>query len=152
MANSINTQINRIKQNIADTYEILENKQVELPAIHNSDNLDDSAQAIYHNLHCVNMYSPETIHLDLSEWNIIEIEQLKATGEIVNQDIEVTENGIYTADEVYTGIGTVTVNTPYKAILDNICIALSENNIEPPTDYAELPEVIAMVMQMNRTV
>ena len=98
------------------------------------------------------MYSPETIHLDLSEWNIIEIEQLKATGEIVNQDIEVTENGTYIADEVYTGIGTVTVNTPYKAILDNICIALSENNIEPPADYAELPEVIAMVMQMNRTV
>lgn len=149
---SIKTQINRIKQNIAGTYEILENKQVELPAIHNSDNLDDSAQAIYHNLHCINLHSPETIELDLSEWNIIDIEQLKATGEIVNQDITVTENGTYKADELYTGIGTVTVDTPYKAILDNICMTLSENNIEPPADYTELPDVIAMVIQMNGTV
>lgn len=152
MANSINTQINRIKQNIAGTYEILENKQVELPAIHNSDNLDDSAQAIYHNLHCINMHSPETIELDLSEWNIIDIEQLKATGEIVNQDITVTENGIYKADELYTGIGTVTVDSPYKAILDNICVILSENNVEPPANYAELPDVITMIIQMNGTV
>lgn len=149
---SINTQINRIKQNIAGTYEILENKQVELPSIHNSDNLDDSAQAIYHNLHCINLHAPETIELDLSEWNIVNIEQLKANGEIVNQDITVTENGIYKADELYTGIGTVTVDLPYKAILDNICITLSENNIEPPADYAELSDVIAMVIQMNGTV
>ena len=81
-----------------------------------------------------------------------EIDKLKATGEIVNQDIEVTENGTYTADDVYTGIGTVTVNTPYKAILDNINLILAGNNIEPPTDYTELPDVIAMVIQMNGTV
>ena len=149
---SIKTQINRIKQNIADTYEVLENKRVELPAIHNSDNLDDSAQSIYHNLHCINLHAPETIELDLSEWNIIDIEQLKATGEIVNQDITVTENGTYKADELYTGIGTVTVETPYKTILDNINLILAGNSIEPPTDYAELPDVIAMIIQMNGTV
>lgn len=149
---SINTQINRIKQNIADTYDILETKEVEVPAIQNSDALDEAAQAIYHNLHCINMHSPETIELNLDEYLIIDIEQLKATGEIVNQDIEVTENGTYTADEVYTGIGTVTVNTPYKTILDNINLILAGNNIEPPTDYAELPDVIAMVIQMNGTV
>lgn len=149
---SINTQINRIKQNIADTYDILETKEVEVPAIQNSDALDEAAQAIYHNLHCINMHAPETIELNLDEYLIIDIEQLKATGEIVNQDIEVTENGTYTADEVYTGIGTVTVNTPYKTILDNINLILAGNNIEPPTDYAELPDVIAMVIQMNGTV
>ena len=149
---SINTQINRIKQNIADTYDILETKEVEVPAIQNSDALDEAAQAIYHNLHCINMHAPETIELNLDEYLIIDIEQLKATGEIVNQDIEVTENGTYTADEVYTGIGTITVNTPYKAILDNINLILAGNNIEPPTDYAELPDVIAMVIQMNGTV
>lgn len=149
---SINTQINRIKQNIADTYDILETKEVEVPAIQNSDALDEAAQAIYHNLHCINMHSPETIELNLDEYLIIDIEQLKATGEIVNQDIEVTENGTYTADDVYTGIGTVTVSTPYKAILDNINLILAGNNIEPPTDYAELPDVIAMVIQMNGTV
>lgn len=149
---SINTQINRIKQNIADTYDILETKEVEVPTIQNSDSLDEAAQSIYHNLHCINLHAPETIELDLSEWNIIDIEQLKATGEIVNQNITITENGTYKADELYTGIGTVTVDTPYKAILDNICKTLSENNIEPPADYAELPDVIAMIMQMNGTV
>lgn len=149
---SINTQINRIKQNIADTYDILETKEVEVPTIQNSDSLDEAAQAIYHNIHCINLHSPETIELNLDEYHIIDIEQLKATGEIVNQDITVTENGTYTVDELYTGIGTVVVDTPYKAILDNICVTLSENNIEPPADYAELPDIIAMVIQMNGTV
>jgi len=31
---------------------------------------------------------------------------------INNQDISVSENGVYTADEGYTGLGTVTVNVP----------------------------------------
>lgn len=30
--------------------------------------------------------------------------------EINNQDIQVTENGIYTAEDGYTGLGTVTVS------------------------------------------
>ena len=145
--NSINTQINRIKQNIANTYDILETKEVEVPTIQNSDALDEVAQAIYHNLHCINLHSPETIELNFDEYHIIDIEQLKATGEIVNQNITVTENGTYTVDELYTGIGTVVVDTPYKAILDEIKLTLSANNIEPPTNYADLPAVIALAMQ-----
>lgn len=35
-----------------------------------------------------------------------------AGGEVNNQDKTITENGVYTADQGYTGIGTATVNVP----------------------------------------
>ena len=39
--------------------------------------------------------------------------RINGSAEMVNnQDKEVTENGTYTADEGYTGLGTVTVNVP----------------------------------------
>lgn len=47
--------------------------------------------------------------------------------EINNQDITITENGVYTADAGYTGIGTATVNVPQsEAIIESI-------NITPTT-------------------
>lgn len=49
--------------------------------------------------------------------------QLENAAEVHNEDILVSENGIYTADEGYTGLGTVIVNvsgggsSTYKAKL-----------------------------------
>ena len=43
-----------------------------------------------------------------------------AGGEVNNQDKTITENGVYTADQGYTGIGTATVNVPQPGNLDII--------------------------------
>lgn len=43
--------------------------------------------------------------------------------EINNQDITITENGVYTADAGYTGIGTATVNVPQpEPVIESISI------------------------------
>lgn len=41
---------------------------------------------------------------------------------INNQDITITENGEYTAEEGYTGLGTVTVTVPSGGILTTVTI------------------------------
>lgn len=46
---------------------------------------------------------------------------------INNQDIEVTENGVYTADTGYTGLGTVNVNVPTGATINNQDITVTKN-------------------------
>ena len=54
--------------------------------------------------------SPENIRKDI---NILGVTGTLEEGEqINNQDKEITTNGTYTADEGYTGLGTVTVNVP----------------------------------------
>lgn len=56
--------------------------------------------------------SPENIKKDV---NILGVTGTLEEGEqINNQDKTITENGTYTADEGYTGLGTVTVNVPQK--------------------------------------
>ena len=46
---------------------------------------------------------------------------------INNQDIKVTENGVYTADTGYTGLGTVNVNVPTGTTINNQNITVTEN-------------------------
>ena len=46
---------------------------------------------------------------------------------INNQDITVTENGVYTADTGYTGLGTVNVNVPTGTTINNQNITVTEN-------------------------
>ena len=46
---------------------------------------------------------------------------------INNQDIDVTENGVYTADTGYTGLGTVNVNVPTGTTINNQNITVTEN-------------------------
>lgn len=53
---------------------------------------------------------------------------------INNQDIQVTENGIYTAEEGYTGLGTVDVNVQpvlgTKRITENGTYTASSDNLD----------------------
>lgn len=52
---------------------------------------------------------------------ILGIEGTAETGtEINNQDKEITENGIYTADEGYTGLGTVIVSVPQEDLQEQL--------------------------------
>lgn len=53
---------------------------------------------------------PENIKKDVQIFDVVGT--LESTTEINNQDKEITTNGTYTADEGYTGLGTVTVNVP----------------------------------------
>lgn len=55
------------------------------------------------------------------------VEGTAETGtEINNQDKEITENGTYTADEGYTGLGTVTVNISASSTKPNIFLQDTE--------------------------
>jgi hypothetical protein len=53
--------------------------------------------------------------------------------EINNQDITVTENGTYTADTGYTGLGTVSVNVPNPS---TGTVTITENGSYDVTEYA----------------
>lgn len=77
---SIADQITRIKNNIAASYAECSAKGATLPSVENSENLPDTIASIS---------SGTTIN---------------------NQNKTFTENGTYTADAGYTGLGTVTVN------------------------------------------
>ena len=52
---------------------------------------------------------------------------------INNQDIDVTENGVYTADTGYTGLGTVNVNVPNPS---TGILSIVENGSYNVTEYA----------------
>ena len=49
-----------------------------------------------------------------------EILSIETGPQINNQDKEITENGTYTADEGYTGLGTVTVNVPQEDLQEQL--------------------------------
>lgn len=72
---------------------------------------------------------PENIKKGVSYFDIEGT--LEEGAEINNQDKEIIANGTYTADEGYTGLGTVTVNVPdTENILDitnNDTITIEDN-------------------------
>ena len=83
---TIASEIQRIKTNIANTYTVLEEKGATIPATKNSNNLSACAETVQ-------------------------------TGSTINnQDITVTQNGTYTAESGYTGLGEVTVSIPSDTV------------------------------------
>ena len=69
---------------------------------------------------------------------ILGVEGTAETGtEINNQDKEVTANGTYTADEGYTGLGTVTVNVPSTGIDTSDATATRNQILRGYTAYAK---------------
>lgn len=77
---SIATQLTAAENNIKSAYTALQNKGATIPANKNLSNLSST------------------------------INSISGGGTINNQDKSITENGEYTADSGYTGLGTVTVN------------------------------------------
>lgn len=77
---TIASEIQRIQTNIANAYDTAKAKGATLPAVENTENLAST------------------------------IESIEAHTDPVLQDKTITENGVYTADEGYTGLGTVTVD------------------------------------------
>lgn len=77
---------------------------------------------------------------------------------INNQDITVTENGQYTADEGYTGLGTVTVEVPDEpAVLEDLKV--TENGNYTPSKGVDgfgsvlvnVPDIPAVVQRLEVT-
>lgn len=69
---------------------------------------------------------PENIKKDVSILGVTGT--LESTTEINNQDKEITTNGTYTADEGYTGLGTVIVNVKFDSFDEyNTCNELAKN-------------------------
>ena len=58
-------------------------------------------------------------------------------GSIANQDITITENGVYTADEGYTGLGSVTVDVPRSSQTANYTFTDTTDLVEFPTETIE---------------
>ena len=61
---------------------------------------------------------PENIKKDVQIFDTVGT--LEAGTEINNQDKTITTNGTYTADEGYTGLGTVTVNVPQEDLQEQL--------------------------------
>lgn len=109
--NNINSQIQRIKQNISNAYQVLENNLVERPEIDDSNKLDDTMEEAFTiNIKAIDLKTDKTLEIDLDEYEILEIKELTSSAIVVNQDKILTENGEYTYDEPYTGLGSVIVN------------------------------------------
>lgn len=109
--NNISSQIQRIKQNVSNAYQVLENNLVERPEVDDSNKLDDTMEEAFAiNIKAIDLKTDKTLEIDLDEYEILEIKELTSTAIIVNQDKILTENGEYTYDEPYTGLGNITVN------------------------------------------
>ena len=61
---------------------------------------------------------PENIKKDVQIFDVVGT--LEAGTEINNQNKKITENGTYTADEGYTGLGTVTVSVPQENLQEQL--------------------------------
>ena len=109
MTDTVDNQINRIKQNVADVYTALEEHNVELPVLQDSDHMVETINSADFNITGLNLRTVEEIDIDLDEYEIIEIAEQTAKGEIVNQPLTITSNGIYEAEAPYSGLGPVTV-------------------------------------------
>ena len=59
-----------------------------------------------------------------------------AQSEVLNQDITVTENGVYRAAAGYTGLGTVTVNVQPKLVMQ--FNKSDQNALTRPTEFIDL--------------
>lgn len=59
-----------------------------------------------------------------------------AQSEVLNQDITVTENGVYKADAGYTGLGVVTVNVQPKLVMQ--FNKSDQNALTRPTTFIDL--------------
>lgn len=66
-------------------------------------------------------------------------------GEVKNQNKTFTQNGVYTADAGYTGLGTVTVNVESQSLNLQQKTATQNGNVTPDTGYDGLSKVIVNV-------
>ena len=70
---NLQDQINRLKKNVSDTYEVLETAGATLPDDKNSDYLDDTAKTVFGTVQAIDLGITQTIEVDLGDYQILEV-------------------------------------------------------------------------------
>lgn len=127
--NTVNSEIQRLKQNVSDAYTAIEQNMGKEVADTNSDYMNENIAEIGKHLQAVMTDDTVTMDIDLSEYEVIDLTNLDG----ILQDKTVTQNGMYTYDEGYKGLRNVfvaldidekpdviTANGTYTSSVDNL--------------------------------
>ena len=127
--NTVNSEIQRLKQNVSDAYTAIEQNMGKEVADTNSDYINENIAEIGKHLQAVMTDDTVTMDIDLSEYEVIDLTNLDG----ILQDKTVTQNGMYTYDAGYKGLRNVfvaldidekpdviTANGAYTSTVDNL--------------------------------
>lgn len=127
--NTVNSEIQRLKQNVSDAYTAIEQNMGRDVLETNSDYINENISEIGRHLQAVVTDETVTMDVDLDDYEIIDLTNLDGN----LQDKTITQNGEYTYDAGYTGLRNVTVDLDidekpttittsgtYRAIDDNM--------------------------------
>lgn len=127
--NTVNSEIQRLKQNVSDAYTAIEQNMGKEVADTSSDYMNENISEIGKHLQAVVTDDTVTMDIDLSEYEVIDLTNLDG----ILQDKTVTQNGMYTYDEGYKGLRNVfvaldidekpdviTANGTYTSSVDNL--------------------------------
>lgn len=127
--NTVNSEIQRLKQNVSDAYTAIEQNMGKEVADTNSDYINENIAEIGKHLQAVVTDDTVTMDIDLSEYEVIDLTNLDG----ILQDKTITQNGMYTYDEGYKGLRNVfvaldidekpdviTANGTYTSSIDNL--------------------------------
>lgn len=122
MADSINKQIQRLKENVSNAYKVMEETGYEIPHAENTDNLDDNMSYMQEGVKVIEVGITQDVEVDPDEFIIIELAKL--TGGTSSEDSKLFQKKTYTItesdldgnkivikpDDEYAGMAEVTVN------------------------------------------
>lgn len=121
MADSINKQIQRLKENVSNAYKVMEETGYELPHAENTDNLNDNMSYMQEGVKVVEVGITQDVEVDPDEFIIIELAKVaggsaddsklfqKKTYTITESDLDGNKIVIKPDDE-YAGLASVTVD------------------------------------------
>lgn len=120
MADSINNQIKRLKENVSNVYKTMQETGYEIPHAKNSDNIDDNMSYMAEGPKVVEVNITSELEVDLDEYNIIELAKAsggagleslyqRKTYTITEEDLNGSQI-LITPDEGFSGMVEVTVD------------------------------------------
>lgn len=121
MSDSINKQIQRLRENVSNAYKIMEETGYELPHVENTDNLDDNMSYMQEGAKIVEVGITQDVEVDPDEFIIIELAKV-AGGSVDDsklfqkKEYLITENDlngnkiVIKPDDEYAGLASVTID------------------------------------------
>jgi hypothetical protein len=121
MADSINKQIQRLKENVSNAYKVMEETGYELSHVENTDNLEDNMSYMQEGAKVIEVGITQDVEVDPDEYIIIELAKVaggsaddsklfqKKTYTITESDLDGNKIVIRPDDE-YAGLASVTVD------------------------------------------
>lgn len=122
MADSINKQIQRLKENVSNAYKIMEETGYELSYAENTDNLDDNMSYMQEGAKIVEVGITQQVEVDPDEYIVIELAKVAGGSDIGESTLfqkkvyTVTEKDldgnqiVIKPDGEYAGLASVTVD------------------------------------------